>query len=220
MTTKIPKMKLWYFTMFRSTRCAWIIKELGLDDKVEYKFVPIGAPPPPPEREHYRKTVHPHSTVPALEIEGRPTMLESSAICMYLADLCGRLAPEPKDRAEYYDWIQYSACRLDEVMETLTWQWWFGTPEQQNPEVIAKAKAVADICLDKVEKTLQDRPYILGPDLTAADCVVGYNIFWASLPVMNKGILLEGRPNCQAYLERIKARPALQAALSLPDPTA
>ena len=79
--------------------------ELELDDKVEYKYVPIGPPPPAPEREEYRKTVHLHSTVPALEIEGRPTMLESSAMCLYLADLCGRLAPKPKDRAEYYEWV-------------------------------------------------------------------------------------------------------------------
>ena len=77
--------------------------ELGIEDNVEYKYVPMAAhSPPPPERLQYAKTVHPHNTVPALEIEGRPPILESAAICLYLADLCGRLAPEPKDRAEYY----------------------------------------------------------------------------------------------------------------------
>ena len=51
--------------------------------------------------------------------------------------------------------------------------------------------------------------------LTAADCVLGYNIIWASLPEMKNGLLLEGRPNIKAYLERIKARPALQQALHI-----
>ena len=51
--------------------------------------------------------------------------------------------------------------------------------------------------------------------LTAADCVLGYNIIWASLPEMKNGLLLEGRPNIKAYLERIKARPALQQALGI-----
>ena len=68
---------------------------------MEYKYVPMTSPPGP-ERLQYAKTVHPHSTVPALEIERRPPILESAAICLYLADLCGRLAPETKDRAEYY----------------------------------------------------------------------------------------------------------------------
>ena len=76
-----------------------VCPKLGLDDKVEYKYVAIG---PPPELEEFRKTVNPHGTVPALETEGGRTILESSAICFYLADLCGKLAPEPKNRAEYY----------------------------------------------------------------------------------------------------------------------
>jgi len=33
---------------------------------------------------------------------------------------------------------------------------------------------------------------------------------------MNNGVLLEGRPILKAYLDRIKARPALEAALALP----
>ena len=52
--------------------------------------------------------------------------------------------------------------------------------------------------------------------LTAADCVIGFNIFWASASPMNNGVLLEGRPILKAYLDRIQARPALEAALALP----
>ncbi|KAK7113013.1 hypothetical protein V1264_012380 [Littorina saxatilis] len=215
MATKIPKMKLWYHHTSRSIRCTWAIKELGLEDHVEHKFVDIEASPPPPEREQFHKTVNPHNTVPALEIEGRPTMLESTAICLYLADLCGRLAPEPKDRAEYYDWTLYGAIRLDEALERLAWQWWLGPKDKQDPEAIAKAKAVVDVCLDRMENILKDKPYILGQELTVADCILGFNIWWAAFPEMNNGSLLEGYPNVKAYLERVKARPALKATLDM-----
>ncbi|KAK7113014.1 glutathione S-transferase GstA-like [Littorina saxatilis] len=214
MATTIPKMKLWYYHESRSIRCTWTIKELGLDDHVEHKFVDIYASPQPAEREHYHKTVHPHNTIPALEIEGGPTMLESTAICLYLADLCGRLAPEPQDRAEYYDWTLYGAIRLDEALERL-WEFWNGPKDKQDPDVFAKAKAVVDVGLVRMENTLKDRPYILGQELTVADCILGFNIWWAAFPEMNNGSLLEGYPNVKAYLERVKARPALKATLDM-----
>ena len=47
----------------------------------------------------YRQ-VHPHGTVPCLEIENQTTILESGAICMYLAELYGSMVPE--DKAAYY----------------------------------------------------------------------------------------------------------------------
>ncbi|KAK7113012.1 glutathione S-transferase GstA-like [Littorina saxatilis] len=211
----LPKMKLWYCPMLRSTRCIWLVKELGIEEAVEYKYVPIGPPPPASEREEYRKVVHPHGTVPALEVEGRPPVLESAAICMYLADLCGRLAPEPKDRAEYYNWILYCSSRLDEAMTALALQWMFTPKDQQKQEVITKYLSVANICLDNAERALEDRQFILGPELTAADCVLGYNVVWASVPHMNGGQLLKGRPNLTAYLGRIQARPALKEALAI-----
>ena len=55
------------------------------------------------ERKEYQENVHPHGTVPGLVIEGEPTMMESGAICLYLADTYGRLTPDPKDRKDYYE---------------------------------------------------------------------------------------------------------------------
>lgn len=76
--------------------------ELGIEDQLELVTLPMEIQPPPPEREEYRQRVHPHSTVPALEVEGQPPIIESAAICLFLADLCGSLAPELGKRAEYY----------------------------------------------------------------------------------------------------------------------
>lgn len=57
----------------------------------------------------YRK-IQPHGTVPCLEIEGRQPIIESGAICLYLADIYGRLGPE-LDREAYYKYDDFH-CRL------------------------------------------------------------------------------------------------------------
>ncbi|KAK7507821.1 hypothetical protein BaRGS_00000786 [Batillaria attramentaria] len=211
----LPKMKLWYYPLYRSTRCMWLIKELGIEEIVEYAYLPMNLPKTSPEREEYRKKVHPHNTIPALEVEGHPPILESGAICLYLADLCGRLAPEPKERAEYYHWILYTTSTMDEAMERLFMQWWMFKPEEQDKQIVAKARADSELCLDNLERALEGKDFILGKELTAADCVVGFNVVWASVPEMNNGVLLEGRPNLKAYLARISARPALKETLAV-----
>ena len=64
----------------------------------------------------------------------------------------------------FISWTMYAAARLDEVMGILTTQWWFGPKDKQDQQVIAKAKGVADLCLDSIEHVLKDRQYILGPE--------------------------------------------------------
>ena len=64
----------------------------------------------------------------------------------------------------FISWTMYAAARLDEVMGILTTQWWFGPKDKQDQQVIAKAKGVADLCLDTIEHVLKDRQYILGPE--------------------------------------------------------
>lgn len=53
----------------------------------------------------YQSRTHPHGTVPALEVEGQDTILESGAICLYLAELYGRCLPVCGHRKNYYKWV-------------------------------------------------------------------------------------------------------------------
>ena len=64
----------------------------------------------------------------------------------------------------FISWIMYAATRLDEAMEILTKQWYLDPKDKQDQQVIAKAKADADLCLDSIEHVLKDRQYILGPE--------------------------------------------------------
>lgn len=51
---------------------------------------------------NYRDTVHPLGTVPALEIEGKEPLIESGAICMYLAEIYQNLQPKKDNMADYF----------------------------------------------------------------------------------------------------------------------
>ena len=64
----------------------------------------------------------------------------------------------------FISWIMYAAARLDEAMGILVRQWYFNPKDKQDQQVIAKAKAEADLCLDSIEHVLKDRQYILGPE--------------------------------------------------------
>ena len=56
----------------------------------------------------YQEDVHPHATLPALTLEDGTTLLESGAICMYLAEVFSdastvNMLPEgDKETADYY----------------------------------------------------------------------------------------------------------------------
>ncbi len=100
------KLKLYHSFPFRSSRCAWLVHELGAEDYVEFVSVSLHGPPDAQGLMRYRE-VHPHGTLPALVMEDGSVMLESAAICFYLAEVFldpdgNSLLPEPQHTMEYY----------------------------------------------------------------------------------------------------------------------
>lgn len=205
-----PPMKLYHAYPFRSLRCMWLVEELEAD--VDIKFVKSSVKDND-DREFwdlYRAIVQPHGTIPALEVEGVCTLVESGAICLYLADLYGKLTPPIKERGNYYNWISYACSTVDSFMFPLYMQLTHLSEEKRDQKVIEQNKAEFIIFCEYLTKALEDREYICGEEFTAADCVVGYNMFWAS--VIEGGALMEKYANILAYYDRLKARPAYQRA--------
>ena len=60
----------------------------------------------PEEIQWYKENVHPHGYVPALVIEGK-TMVDSGAICLYLAETFNELLPDLRDQTHYYRYWYY-----------------------------------------------------------------------------------------------------------------
>ena len=101
-------LKLYHSFPFRSCRCAWVVNELGVNHLVSFEHTKIHGTDAK-DLMAYRD-VHPHGTLPALALEDGSVMLESAAICLYLAecfvDSSGQdLLPLPANAAEYYKYV-------------------------------------------------------------------------------------------------------------------
>lgn len=83
------------------------------------------------------------------------------------------------------------------------------TPEETRDKALVdtqlkKFKIIAQVLSNHFEKN----EYVCGDQFTAADCVLGYNIWWAS--VIKKGEFLQHYPILMEYLARLKKRPAFE----------
>lgn len=99
------RLKLYHSFPFRSCRCAWVVRELGIESQVSFEHVKLHGSDAK-DLLAYRE-VHPHGTLPSLKLEDGSVILESSAICLYLAECFvnpsgGNLLPEPEKASEYY----------------------------------------------------------------------------------------------------------------------
>lgn len=87
------------------------------------------------------------------------------------------------------------------------------TPEEQrNHTQVETLRRKFTICANILSSALSDRTYICGDKFTAADCVIGYNVWWAS--VIQGGSLLADHSVLRSYLDRLQARPSFQATFS------
>ena len=77
----------------------------ALDDFEIIEYNPYTATPE--EREDYKKNVHPHGQVPAMVTSEGDVMIESAAICLYLAQLYGQCLPDEHNEALYYKYVNY-----------------------------------------------------------------------------------------------------------------
>jgi len=98
-------LKLHHSYPFRSCRCAWLVNELGVSDQVTFVHTKLHGTDAR-DLMAYRE-VHPHGTLPSLVMEDDSVLLESSAICLYLAecfvDSSGEdLLPDIENAAVYY----------------------------------------------------------------------------------------------------------------------
>lgn len=212
-TTK--KIKVYHTRTFRSARVAWIVEELGLRESFEFvDFNPYTADDD--ALVWYRTNVHPHATVPALVDENSGLVLiESGAICLYLARLHQQLTPDDDDSVLpiYYDWVVYAAATLDPCLSIVERNV-NKSEEERDAEAMASAFDKTDQFARYFERHLENKDYICGKSFTVADIVTGYCVMWMS--TIKGGSILADYPRVKAYLARLKARPTFAVAMGTP----
>jgi glutathione S-transferase len=207
-------MKLYHSFPFRSSRCAWLLEEMGKTEEVE--IVPVSLHGSEASDLMTYRTVHPHGTLPALVLRDGSVLLESSAICLYLADnlTCPdgtTLLPDKQQQAHYYNIICYATSTFDIILEPLYMQLTHTPVNQRNTGLVDTMTRKFHICANVLSSHLCGQGFVCGDKFTAADCVVGFNVWWAS--VIEGGVLLEEYPVLRDYLARLQARPAFEATL-------
>jgi glutathione S-transferase len=155
----------------RSIKAVWMAEEIGLG----YEVVPIDvfAPTRPPEY----LAINPAGFAPAL-VDGKVTLLESSAMLEYLGRRYGPtpLTPEP-DAANYPAYLQflhYGEASFGAVLAVAVGSRYFA-PEEHRDNWGGKAAinlAVRRSILPA--NALKSAPYVAGEAFTAADISVSY----------------------------------------------
>src|SRR5512143_3600475 len=194
---------LYHAPQSRSVRPRWLLEEIGTD----YKVVTLDMSKQEHKSEAHLR-VHPLGQVPALTDDGL-TLIESAAICLYLADTfpAAKLSPAvvTPERGRYDQWIMYAVATLEPpVLQVLMNTVMLPEAERSAAQATAgreKFKEVAKVITDGIGTG----PYLLGDQFSAADVMIGSTLAWASFMG-----LLDGQPTLATYVERLVQRPAYQ----------
>jgi len=201
---------LYHCEQARSFRVLWMLHELGVTG---YRLVTM---PFPPRfmAEGYTK-VNILGTIPYL-IHGETRMTESCGIPMYLVEKFGptsmQVKPDEPDFGAYLNWITHADATLT-FPQTVYLRFMIQESKKGLGDAgVAYAKwFIARLRL--VDKTLEDgREFLCAGRFTAADVCVAYALLLGVSLQLDKAYG-PYKPQTMAYLERMKARPAFQAAV-------
>ena len=198
----MARITLYHAPRSRSFRALWLLEELGAPyervelnlDKGEHKA---------PEM----LRLNPMGKVPVVVVDGHPVW-ESPAVIAHLCDCHPQagLAPPPGTpaRADFYRWLSFATAVMepafaDHFMRRET------NPRQMGWGDFASMKAA-------LAAGLAGGPWILGERFSGADVLLGSNVHWFSLWAAEA---LAEVPGLDAYLGRVRARPAFQRAAAI-----
>ena len=150
--------------------------------------------------------VSPKGYVPLLELDSGERLSEGPAIVQYIADQApaSQLAPPAGTMARYrlMEWLNFISTELHKGFSPL-----FNPAMPEEAKVLARAKLTDR--LSWVDTQLEGKDYLMGSTFTVAD---GY-LFTVAGWGKHVGVDSSGLKNLSAYMGRVAARPAVQAAL-------
>jgi glutathione S-transferase len=200
-------LKLYHTAQSRSTRPRWLLEEIG----APYDLVRVDMSKQEHKTPQYL-AIHPHGVVPAL-VDGELALMESGAICAYLADKfpAARLAPAvgTPERGRYYQWMFYTMATLEPpLMQVFMHSAMLPEAQRSAAQVEEGRKKFGEVA-EVISNALAGKPFLLGEQFSAADVMIGSTIVWAQM----LGLLAEW-PVLADYAQRLSARPACQRAFA------
>jgi glutathione S-transferase len=151
-------------------------------------------------------TINPLGYVPLLVLDDGTQLREGPAIVQYIADQvpAKQLAPANGTYARYklQEWLNFIGTELHKGFSPMFTP---GMPEEA--KTIAKARLTSR--LQWVNGELGKTPYLMGDTFTVADGYLFVVAGWGQ----HVGIDITTLPHLSAFMARVGARPAVQAAL-------
>jgi glutathione S-transferase len=191
-------MKLYWSPRSRSFSSLWLMEETGVAYERVLTDISTGA-----QKTLEFLTVNPMGKVPALQ-DGEATLAEASAICAYVAERYpeAKLAPPLGDihRAKYLYWLFFAPGCIEPAMVQIA------TKIEMNP--VAAGWGDAQRVFDVLEAALEEGPWLLGEQFSAADIAIASGLYFA----VRLFKMVPSRPAFDRYLDRCQARPAFQRA--------
>ena len=184
----------------RAIRVIWMLKELG----EVYENDPL------PPRDKALADINPSGKVPVLK-DGADYIIDSVAICQYLADKHGKLTfpAGTVKRAHQDSFTQFAVDDVESTMWTAA-KHTFVLPEELRVADVKRAcKFDFDRAMTALSARLGDKTYVMGDGFTVPDLILGHCAGWAQSTGWTPP---EG--NVSAYFKRIRERPAFVAAMA------
>lgn len=198
-------LKLHFAPNSRAVRTLWLLEELGLD----YELNKMDFHPKDLKSDEHRSR-HPLGRIPVLE-DGDVTIWESGAIAEYILERHKNGGLKPSSDApnfpKYLQWFHYCEGMVMPPINTIVVHTILLPPERRDETALGQAQRLLGRAVQPVEEDMLGKDYLAG-DFTAADTMLGHSIIMAN----RMGIVTEEHPNLLGYIERLKARPALQKA--------
>lgn len=155
--------------------------------------------------------INPRGSVPVL-IEDGNIIREGGAIIVYLLDKHDNdlLPKSGQKRAEALEWLMFANSTLHPAYSRLFWT--VARIEDQKTKEHLLNLFFADIqkLWDEIEQRLQDRDYICGEKISAADFLLTVIANWSA----NFGDNIKLGNNCKKLFKQISKRDSMQKALA------
>lgn len=152
------------------------------------------------------KRTNPLGYVPALELDDGTVLTEGPAIVQYIAEQAPAKGLTPPAgtiaRFQMLSWLNFVSSELHKGFSPL-----FNAQMPDSAKAIARDRLLARLA--HVDAHLAGRDYLLGSSFSLPDAYLFTVLRW-TVPVK---IDLTAYPNLQAFMTRMQARPAVQAAM-------
>lgn len=196
-------MKLYYSPGACSLSPHIVLREAGLDFTIEK----VNLRTKETESGRDFSAINPKGYVPALELDGGEVLTEGPAIVQYVADL----VPEKKlvppagtlARTRVQEWLNFIGTELHKNFTPL-----FNPASTDDIRNAAQANIARRLPI--AATALDAHPYLIGDSFSVADAYLFTVLSWTGFVKVD----ITPWPSLAAFVERMKARPGVQAALA------